>query len=217
MKEYKKKTNRVIEKKASKKSSITDWISAIMAILGTLFALVGLILAWLSLSNSDKDLQRQIDKLDIVANQSLEHTKILTEQLELIKEDLDFQKQQNELSHNLRQTEIEPKLILEFYSFSGDLVKANLINNGKIAKILKVEENLPNDFLIDIPYQFIGEGKEKEITFRLKNSGNGIGNIVLNFTLYYQDIDKKNHSMNFYINDIEEIFAKMDENRIITG
>ena len=199
----------------TKKPRITDWIQAVMAILGTSAAIVGLIIAWLSLTKSDKELQKQIDKLDIVATQSLEHTKLLTDQVILLTDELDFQKQQNEISLSHRQIDIEPKLIVEFEYFNGDIVSAKLINNGKSAKIIKVVEKKLNEFQIDIPFQYIGEGKEKPIFFKYKKPQERNEKTALDFTLIYQDIDNKIKSKEFSFIDIEGIIEKKNKSNIM--
>lgn len=204
-------------KKKKDKSTITDWIQAVMTIIGTLFALVGLIIAWTSLTKNDVDLQSQINKLDTVASQSLEQTKLLTEQVVLFKEELDFQKQQHELSITNRKTEIEPKLTIELEDFNGDIVSAKLINNGKSAKILKFIEKNPNDFIIDIPFQYIGEGKEKYISFRYKNSRSSDDKTILNFTLVFEDIDGKVHSKDYKFINIDQLIDEKYKNTIQTG
>lgn len=200
-------------KKTKNKSSITDKIQAIMSIVGTIFAFAGLIIAWSSLTKSDSDLQRQINKLDTVANQSLEQTKLLTDQLGVLKEELDFQKQQHELSISNRKAEIEPKLIIELYEYSGSIIYANLINNGKAAKIISYKETIPNDFVIDIPFQYIGEGKEKDITFHYKNHAERNKKSVLNLVIIYEDIDKKTHSIDFKFEDIERLIDEKSNSK----
>jgi hypothetical protein len=204
-------------KKTKDKLNITDWIQAIMSVIGTIFALVGLIIAWSSLTKNDSDLQRQINKLDTVANQSLEQTKLLMDQIGILKEELDFQKQQHELSISNRKAEIEPKLIIELDNYNGDIISANLINNGKAAKIVRYEEKIPNDFVIDIPFQYIGEGKEKCITFRYKNPGERNEKTVLNFTIIYEDIDKKIHSADFKFVNLEGLIDEKDKNKILNA
>lgn len=192
------------------KPNITDWIQSVMAVFGTLFALVGLILAWSSLTKSDADLQHQISKLDTIATQSLEHTRLLTKQLAFFKEELDFHK----LSLSHRKKEVEPKLIIELEDYNGDIVTAKLINNGKIARIIKIVENKPNDFIIDIPHVYIGESKELPISFRYKNTQEGNNNAILNFTITYEDIDKKINSKIFRFKNLEDIINKKNKNQI---
>jgi hypothetical protein len=174
-------------KSKKNKPKITDWIQAIAAAI----SIPAAIIAFCAFFQKDNDLQRQITNLDTIARQSIIQTNILKKQVELLQDEQDFLKQQNDLSLSQRQTEIDPKLIIEFDKYNGDLIYANLINNGKIAKILKIVENTPNDFIIDIPFQYIGEGKEKPIFFQYKNASERNDNIVLNFTLIYEDIDKK--------------------------
>lgn len=195
------------KKKNKNKPTITDWIQTIMSIIGTFAAIIGLAFAWLSLTKSDKDLQSQINKLDTIANHSMKHTKLLTNQVELLTDELEYQKQQNEISQSYRQIDIEPKLTIEFDSYFS----AKLINNGKPAKILKIIEKKENDFIIDIPFQYIGEGKEKEISFSLKKPDKGFKNTVISFILFYQDIENKIKSKEFHYVDLEKIFGEKEE------
>lgn len=197
-------------KKDKNKPKVTDWIQAIAAAISIPAAIVAFIVFF----QKDIELQYQINKLDTIANQSLEHTKLLTNQVELLKDELEFQKQQHELTLSHRQTEIEPKLSIEFEHYNGDIVSANLINSGKSAKIIKFVENNPNDFIIDIPFQYIGEGKEKQIFFRYKNPDVRDNNTVLNFTIIYEDLDKKTRSKNFRFKDIEGIINEKYKNNM---
>lgn len=203
------------KKKNKNKPTITDWIQTIMSIIGTLAAIIGLAFAWLSLTKSDKDLQSQINKLDTIANQSMKHTKLLTNQVELLTDELEYQKQQNEITQSHRQTDIEPKLTIEFEGYNGDVISARLINNGKPAKILKFVEKKGNEFIINIPFQYIGEGKEKEIFFKFKKPDERNEKTALNFILFYKDIENRIKSKEFYYVDLEKIIDDIYKVRII--
>jgi hypothetical protein len=196
-------------KSSKNRTKLTDWIQAIAAAI----SIPAAIFAFYTFFQNDKDIQRQIASLDTISRQSIKQTEILTKQVELLREEQDFLKQQNDLSLSQRQTEIEPKLIIEFDNYNGDLVYANLINNGKIAKILKIVENTPNDFIIDIPFQYIGEGKEKQIFFQYKNASERNENTLLNFTLIYEDIDKKIMKKDFKFINLESIVNERNKNR----
>lgn len=196
-------------KSSKNRTKPTDWIQAIAAAI----SIPAAIFAFYTFFQNDKDIQRQIASLDTISRQSIKQTEILTKQVELLRDEQDFLKQQNELSLSQRQTEIEPKLIIEFDDYNGDLVYANLINNGKIAKILKIVENTPNDFKIEIPFQYIGEGKEKQIIFQYKNANERKENSHLNFTLIYEDIDKKIQKKDFKFSNLESIVNDRNKNR----
>jgi len=113
-----------------------------------------------------------------------------------------------------RRIDNEPKLIIEFDNQNGDIVTAKLINDGKIAKILKIEENKSNDFIIDFPFNYIGEGKEKEIYFRYKNVHERNENTTLDFKIIYEDIDKKIHTKYFKYKDLESIINEKYKNQM---
>lgn len=198
-------------KSSKNRTKLTDWIQAIAAAI----SIPAAIFAFYTFFQNDKDIQRQIASLDTISRQSIKQTEILTKQVELLREEQDFLKQQNDLSLSQRNTEIEPKLIIEFDNCNGDLVFANLINNGKIAKILKIVEKTPNDFIIDIPFQYIGEGKEKQIFFQYKNANERNENTLLNFTLIYEDIDKKIIKKDFKFINLENIVNERNKNRYV--
>ncbi|MDD2798497.1 MAG: hypothetical protein PHV20_07895 [Bacteroidales bacterium] len=184
-------------------------------IIATPIAIIGLIIAWISLSESDNDQKAQINKLNALANESFKHTKLLTNQLETLTEELEFLKEQKKQNDENRFSEIKPKLVLEFKNYNGDIISASLINNGKSAKIIKVITKKPNDFTINIPFQNIGEGKEKGITFRYKKPEERNEKTTLYFTLIYEDIDKKIHSKDFRFSNIEEIINEKYKNDIV--
>lgn len=192
------------------KPKVTDWIQAIAAGISIPAAIIACIVFF----QKDKELQHQINRLDIIAVQSLKQTKLLTNQVEILKDELEFQKYQNNLSLSHREIEIQPILVIEFTEHNGDLVSASLINNGKSAKIVRFKEKIPNDFEIFIPFQNIGEGKKKDISFRYKNVGKRNEKTVLNFTLIYEDIDKQIHSKEFKFTNIEGIFNRMYNNTV---
>lgn len=192
------------------KTKITDWIQALAA----LISIPAAIFAFFTFFQKDKDLQRQIANLDTISRQSIIQTKILADQVKILNEERDFQIKQNDLSLSHRKTEIEPKLIIEFDNYNGDIISANLINNGKSAKIIQIKEKKNNGFLIDIPFQYIGEGKEKQIYFRFKNP-DVQENTVLDFTLIYEDIDKKILSKDFHFSDIHKIIENRYKNIIL--
>ena len=200
-------------KTKNNKPTITDWIQAIAAFI----SIPAAIFAFFTFFQKDVDLQRQISNLDTIARQSIIQTEILKNQVELLKEEQDFLKQQNDLALTQRQTEIDPKLVIKFDDYNGDMIYANLINNGKIARIIKFVENNPNDFIIDIPFQYIGEGKEKEIFFQYKDAHKRDKNTLLNFTLIYEDIDKKTIKKDFKFKDLESIINEKNKNRNIIG
>ncbi len=196
-------------KSSKNKTKITDWIQAIAAAI----SIPAAIFAFFTFFQKDEDLQRQIASLDTISRQSIIQTEILKNQVDILKEEQDFLKQQNELSLSQRLTEIEPKLIIELDKYNGDVIYANLINNGKIAKIIKIVENKPNDFIIDIPFQYIGEGKEKQIFFQYKNANERNENTLLNFTLIYENIDKKIMEKNFKFKNVESIIYEKNKNQ----
>jgi hypothetical protein len=188
-------------KSSKNRTKPTDWIQAIAAAISIPAAIFG----FYTFFQNDKDIQCQIDSLDTISRQSIKQTEILTKQVELLRDEQDFLKQQNDMLLSQRQTEIEPKLIIEFDSQNGDFIYANLINNGKIAKIIKIVENTHNDFKIDIPFQYIGEGKEKQIFFQYKSVDERNENTLLNFTIFYENIDKKTMKKDFKFKDVERI------------
>lgn len=196
--------------KSKDKTKITDWIQALAAVI----SIPAAIFAFFTFFQNDKDLQRQITNLDTIARQSIIQTKILADQVKILNEERDFQIKQNDVTLSHRKTEIEPKLIIEFDNYSGDIISANLINNGKSARIIKIKEKKNNGFLIDIPFQYIGEGKEKQIYFRFKNP-DVQENTVLDFTLIYEDIDKKILSKDFHFSDIHKIIENRYKNIIL--
>jgi hypothetical protein len=197
-------------KSKKNKPKITDWIQAIAAAISIPAAIFG----FFTFFQKDVNLQRQISNLDTISRQSIIQTEILTKQIEILKEEQVFLKEQNDLSNSHRKTEIEPKLIIEFDNQNGEIITANLINNGKIAKIIKIVENDPNDFIIDFPFQYIGDGKEKQIFFKYKNASERSENTILNFTIIYEDIDKKIKSKNFNFKDVEHIISEKYKNQI---
>jgi len=201
------------ENSVKNKPKITDWIQSIAAAISIPAAIVACIVFF----QKDLELQQQINSLNTIAIQSIKHTKLLTNQVEILKNELEFQKYQNNLSLSHRKSEVEPILVIEFEEYNGDLVSASLINNGKSAKILRFKENIPNDFEIYIPFQNIGEGKKKDISFRYKNVNERNEKTILNFTLTYEDIDKKTYSKNFKFRNIEEILNKKFNNKVITN
>jgi|GEM_PF-2454705 len=184
-------------------------------IIATPIAIIGLIITWISLTESDNDQKKQINKLNTLANESFNHTKLLTNQLESLTDELEFLKEQKKQNDENRFSEIEPKLIIEFKNSNGDLISASLINNGKNAKIIKVIERKSNDFSINIPFENIGEGKEKEFTIRYKKVEERNEKTTLNFTLIYEDIDKRRHSKNFRFTNIEEIINEKYKNELV--
>ena len=195
------------------KPKVTDWIQAIAAAISIPAAIIACIIFF----QKDKELQHQINRLDIIAVQSLKQTKLLTNQVGILKDELEFQKYQNNISLSHREIEIQPNLVIEFEGYNGDLVSASLINNGKFAKILKFKEKKPNDFEIFIPFQSIGEGKKKDISFKYKSVSERNEKTVLNFTLIYEDIDKHIHSKDFKFMNIEGIINRMYSNKMITN
>jgi len=196
--------------KEKKKQKITDWIQAIASAI----SIPAAIIACFVFFQKDLVLQSQINKLDTIANQSLEHTRLLTEQVTILKNELNIQIQQNELSQSNRKSEIAPKLIIEFDYYNGDVVSAKLINNGKSARILKKVDNQTSDFNFDLSFQIIGEGKEKEIFFKNKRAEEGLINKEISFKLFYEDIDKKKYSKEFKYVDIEGIINDKHKNDI---
>ncbi len=197
-------------RKIKNKPKITEWIQAIAAAISIPAAIIACIVFF----QKDIQLQGQINKLDTIANQSLQQTKLLTNQVELLKSELDFQKEQNNQSLIHREAEIKPKLIIELDDFNGDIISASIINNGKSAKILKIKNKNPKDFIIHIPFQNIGEGKEKGITFRYKKPEERNEKTILSFTLIYEDIDKRRHSQDYSFTNIEETINKKNNNQI---
>lgn len=196
--------------KIKKKPTITDWIQAIASAI----SIPAAIIACFAFFQKDLVLQSQINKLDSIANQSLEHTRLLTEQVTILKRELNVQIQQNDLTQSNRKSEIAPKLIIELDYYNGDVVYAKLINNGKSARILKKVDNQTSDFNFDLTFQSIGEGKEKEIFFKNKRADEGLVNKEISFTLYYEDIDKKKYSKKFKFVDIEGIIYEKHKNDI---
>lgn len=195
-------------KEEKNKSKITDWIQTIAEV----FSIIAAIIACIVFFQKDIQLQNQINKLDTLANESFKHTKILTSQLKTLKNELEFLKKQKKQNDENRFCEIEPKLVFEFQDYNGDIISASLINNGNSAKIIKIIEQKPNDFIINIPFQHIGEGKEKEITFRYKKPEERYKKNTLYFTLIYEDIDKKIHSKTFKFTNPERIINENNKN-----
>jgi hypothetical protein len=195
------------------KPKTTDWIQAISAAISIPAAIIACIVFF----QKDKELQHQINRLDTIAVQSVKQTKLLTNQVEILKDELEFQKYQNDLSLSHRNIEIQPILVIEFDAYDGGLISASLINNGRPAKILKIKEKIPNDFEIIIPFQNIGEGKKKDISFRYKNVSERSEKTTLNFTLIYEDIDKHIHSKDFRFTNIEGILNRIFNNTIVTN
>jgi len=199
---------RIIKEK--NKPKITDWIQSISAAI----AIPSAIIACIVFFQKDIQLQYQINKLDTIANQSLQHTKLLTNQIDLLKDELDFRKKQNNQSILNRVAEIKPKLIIDLNYYNGDIISARMINNVKSAKILKIKNNNPNDFVIHIPFQNIGEGKEKNITFRYKKPEERNDKMILSFTLFYEDIDRRKYSQDYNFTNIEENINIKNKNEI---
>lgn len=197
--------------KFKNKSSITDWIQSIAAAISIPAAIIACIVFF----QKDLALQSQINKLDTIANQSLKQTRLLTEQVIFLKNELNIQVQQNEISRLNRISEIEPKLIIEFDYYNGDVILAKLINNGKSARILKKVDYPSSSFIFDIPYLIIGEGKEKVIYFKYKYVEERSEKTELNFKLYYEDIDHKKYSKDFKFLNIERIIDDKRKNDIL--
>lgn len=196
------------QKSTKSKPSITDWIQSIAAAISIPAAIVACVVFF----QKDIVLQSQINKLDTIASQSLEHTRLLTEQVSVLKNELKIQVQQKELSQSNRKSEIAPKLIIEFDYYNGDVISAKLINYGKSARILRKVDNPSSDFNFDIPYQIIGEGKEKVIFFKYKRVEERSEKTELNFKLYYEDIDKKKYTKDFRFVNIERIIDDKRKN-----
>jgi hypothetical protein len=81
-------------KKDKKRSSITSWIQAAAAAI----SIPAAIIVVHTFFQKDEDLQRQISSLDTISRQSIIQTEILTKQVELLRDEQDFLKAQNELS-----------------------------------------------------------------------------------------------------------------------
>lgn len=199
-----------MQKKEKDKPTITDWIQSIAAAI----SIPAAIFACIVFFQKDIVLQSQISKLDTIANQSLDQTRLLTEQVTILKKELKMQIHQNNLSQSNRKSEIEPKLIIEFEYYNGDVISAKLINNGKSAIILGKVDNPSSDFNFDIPYQVIGEGKEKDIYFKYKRPDEKSDKTELNFRLYYEDIDNKKYTKDFKFVNIEQLIDEKQKNNI---
>ena len=182
--------------KNNKKPKITDWIQAIAAAISIPAAIVALF----AFFQKDKELQQQINNLDIVAKQSIEQTDIL-------KDELDFLRKQQEITESNRNSDILPIFSIEFKRIHGTTIQAEMINDGETAEILEIKELESNDYKIVKQFDYIGANKRRKIYFHLKN-GNDISNSILAFKIKYKDIDGNIHIKRFHF---ENIYKKIEE------
>lgn len=166
------------------KPSITDWIQAITAMVGTIFAIVGLIIAWQTFTKNDNELQNQIDTLGLIARESIKHNEHLQRQIDLTI------------------AELKPELSIKIGTNDGKVLQAFITNSGNTAIIKKIIFNKNNNLKLITPVDFVGEGKEIEIFFEITNHENPI----LDITINYVDIDQKEDSKRIKIEGAKNIF-----------
>lgn len=186
-------------------SNFLNWLQTITS----LISVAGVILAFVIFFKKNEELQHQINSLDTIARQSIQQTKILSEQL-------GFDTCFNKLNVSLRNSEIEPLLSIDFTDINEEFISANIINTGKSANIKRIKENKENCCEIDIPFKSIGDGKERAIFFRYKKPYED-KNKVLDFTIFYEDIYHKSHlkRFKFETNSIKQIIENKFKNSMM--
>ena len=144
---------------AKTKINWTDKVQAIAAVI----AILGGIAGFIKLFSTDHELQKQIDNLSIIANQSVIQTTIFQEQLNLLSERNRILIEQLDIDKDKWTKQIRPEFSIQLEKFSGGEIGESkstyhdvpLINNGAAAFILRTEENDKNQCKIKIQPTFI--------------------------------------------------------------
>lgn len=183
-------------KKTTEEQSLKHTITqTYIAIIGTVFGISAFIIAFISFTKSDDELQAQIDKL----TQLVENTQA---QIEVLNLSYNLAIEQYNKDVDQRKKDIKPNLSIQPYDNDHRYVLAYLSNSGQSARNIKFVPSERNNFKIFIPYDFIGGGNEKTIYFENLGSDEPI----IEFTIYYTDIDGNSYSSIILLEGEKEIF-----------
>ena len=192
--------------------TITDWIQAI----GALIAIIAAIIGFIQLLIKDKDKQKQIDSLKLLAQQSvnqseqlsaqvdqmIEGNRLQTEYIRLFEKsitisetDFELMEKQRKLGEDRRKFEIRPRF--EFYGMTKtpERIQLDLINKGAIAKII-ASENLEGNSLSNTINKLIDKeiSKNEKLTMKfLPLSGFITDECYVKVKIVYEDIDKNKY------------------------
>ncbi|HVN57589.1 MAG TPA: hypothetical protein VMT63_04775 [Bacteroidales bacterium] len=170
--------------------------------------IIGGILGFSSLFIKNKDLQTQVEKLSVLASQSIEQTKSLKQQDSL------YQVYINMLSDQLIK-DIKPEL--EFQNFvsvpegdntTGAGFNGQLINKGGGAYIKKIIPNSGNTYKFDLLPEYLSKGTAIDIDFR-----NDKPPAHFDYTFIYLDTKGNKYQQRFY-SDKNGRFISLPSERI---
>ena len=185
-------------KKKKRKSRITDWIQAIAAAISIPAAIFG----FYSFFQSDRDLQKQITNLKIIAEQSQTQTKYMETQIDLLTKEQQLQKEQFGKNTSRRKFDLAPRLSFKFEQYNGITFFAKLINNGKTAIVKQVIQNKGGNINLDSEIKQIGEGKDIDVFFKVTNEEHS----VLDITIVYEDIEGHIYKRRIYVEGRKKLF-----------
>mgnify|MGYP001572411151 CR=1 FL=1 len=194
MKNKQKETNR-----RKKQIWILAWAQTILSFVAVAFAISAAIIAYLGFTKSDSEFQKQIIKQTEISDK-------LQKQIDLLTNQYKFQIEQYQQNTKQRRSDVKPNISLKinYWDPNSKFVYGTFTIIGRPAKFIKYVSSKDNNFNIDLDknlsQDFILSGN-LEIVFEAKS----IENPVLDFTLYYEDIDGKIHSSRFHINKTEEL------------
>jgi len=174
----------------------TDKVQAFAAII----AILGGIAGFIKLFSTDTEIQKQIDNLSTIANQSIMQTNIFQEQLNILSERNRILVEQLEIDKEKWTKQIRPEFTIKFEEFSGGNIGEDistyhdipLINTGSAAFILRIEENKNNKSKIKFQPSFIPKQGSILIDISFPND-----NEVIDIYLYYKDIDGNIYKQRF--------------------
>lgn len=175
----------------------TDKVQATASIIAILAALVG----FYKLFTADKNLQKQIDDLSQLANQSIIQSQIMREELEISRTRNTMLLEQLGIDQAKWEKQISPDFSMDFSSINGwgsaydstRIEGVSLINNGGSCHITKLVINKSNNCKLTFPLSHIPS--QSKVKFNMSFSEKS--DIMLDVNLVFVDSKGTTYSQRF--------------------